>query len=118
MNKEYYYKMLENKRAFIYKEDYRLVCLITFYICNNIEKYIKVDPWKVLEDDPDGNICYIAQLITDKHIDNLKLSYKIKKDFKSYIQDNFKNVEIFKHVRYKNGILKNYREYSNATRCV
>ncbi len=118
MNKEYYYKMLKNGRGFIYKENDRLVCLITFYICNNIKKYIEVDPWKVLEDNPNGYICYIAQLITDKHIDNIKLAHKIKQEFKNYIQNNFKNVEIFKHIRFRNGIIKNYQEYSNAFRYI
>jgi len=106
MNRDYYRKMLEKNRLIPFYHNGKLKAIITFYITNDDERFIKADPWEVLDDEEDGFICYVAQLISDR--DCSPLSFKIWNDFKKYIENNFKNVEIIKWSRYKGGKVKTY----------
>ena len=88
----YYKEMLHRERLIPFFKNNKLVCFLTFYITDILEKYTQADAWEVLEDNPDGKICYISQLLTSKEPDNPKLSYEIWHRFKIYIKDNFNNV--------------------------
>ena len=93
--------MLQKNRLFPFIFNDRFVGFLTFYILQSNE-YIQ-DHWQIREDNPlAGEVCYIVQLITDKNLFNLKLSYSIWKTFKEYIKLNFKQVKTIKWVRWKN----------------
>ena len=112
MNKIYYQEMLKKERLIPFFKKDRLVCFITFFICNDETKYVNSDAWKVLDDNPDGEICYISQLLTSKSQDNPKLSYEIWHRFKIYIRDNFPSVKEICWRRWdkKNEIVKTYKK--------
>jgi len=73
---------------------------MTFYIGNKQDEFIRDDPWTVVEDNEDGCICYIDQLITDKDKNNPGLSYSIWAYFKEYIIDKYPNVNEITWARY------------------
>src|SRR3990167_5006881 len=89
VQKEYYHKMLSKGRLMPLFDKDRLGAFITFYITNDEKKYTESDSWDVLDDNPDGKICYLAQLITDKDPKNPSLSYQAWHEFKEYIKLNF-----------------------------
>lgn len=95
--------MLAKARLMPFFKGDRLVCFITFYICNEGEenKYLRDNMWSVEEDNPKGNLCWIDQLWTDKNKDNPKLSYEIWHRFKNYIKQNFPKVKKITWRRYK-----------------
>jgi len=82
----------------------RVKGFITYYIGDDDEdKYVRDDPWSIVEDDPKGNTCYIDQLITDKQPGNAKYSYQVFKEFKNHIRKCFPNVKYIRWNRVKNG---------------
>lgn len=92
VNNPYYKEMLKKERLIPFFKNNKLVCFITFFITNDESKYANADAWEVLDDNPDGEICYISQLLTSKAPDNPKLSYEIWHRFKIYIKNNFPSV--------------------------
>ncbi len=92
VNNPYYTEMLHKDRLIPFFKNNKMICFLSFYITDNLEKYIQADAWEVLDDNPDGKICYISQLLTSKEPDNPKLYYEIWHRFKIYIQNNFNNV--------------------------
>jgi len=96
--------MLDRNRLIPFFKGKRLVCTLSFYICNKGEedKYFRQDMWSVEDDNENGTICIVDHLITDKHPDNPKLSYEIWHRFKSYIKSNFPSVERIRWNRFKN----------------
>ena len=112
MNKIYYQEMLKKGRLIPFFKNNRLVCFITFFICNDESKYANTDAWEVLDDNPDGKICYISQLITDKNNDNPKLSYEIWHRFKIYVKNSFHNVKFICWRRWdrKTQTIKTYKK--------
>ena len=104
--RQYYYKMLEKNRLFpiATKESNNLGGFITFYIGNDENKYVRDNPWSVLEDEPEGGkICFVDQLITNKDKTNAQLSFKVWKEFKNYIKQRFHQVEQIRWNRQKGG---------------
>lgn len=115
MNTTYYKEMLKRNRLmpFIYQD--KLICFISFYIDNNIEKfYNRVDGWQIMEDNPQGSICYIDQLITDKtsHKLNSKLSYIVWKRLKNYIRLTFPSVKqlVWRRFDWNKNIVRTYKK--------
>jgi len=106
MDRDYYKRMLEKNRLIPFYHDGKLKAIITFYITDDDERFIKADPWEVLDDEEDGFICYVAQYIVDK--DTHKLSFRIWNYFKEYIRKNYPNVEVIRWARYKDGETKTY----------
>ena len=102
MYKTYYHTMLEKGRLVPFPIGNRLVCWITFYICNDGEedRYLRDNMWSVEEDNPDGNCCYIDHLVTDHNPNNPKLSYEIWHRFKDYIKRAFPNVQKIEWIRF------------------
>jgi len=105
--KEYYQSMLHKDRLlpFSTKNNQdngdRLVCIITFYIgINNKDKYIRDNMWSVIEDEPDGTICWVDHLITDKNPENPRLSYVVWHEFKKYIKTKHPQVKEIRWNRY------------------
>jgi len=102
MDRNYYKKMLEKNRLIPFYHDGKLKAIITFYITNDDERFIKADPWEVLDDEEDGFICYVAQYIVDKKFKSYKYSFQILRDFKDYLKNNFCNVKKMRWNRWKN----------------
>ena len=92
-DKLYYDIMLEKGRLFPYIKNEKLKCFITFYIADDISQYAEADPWKVLDDDCFGKICYISQMLTDKSSDNPRLAFDAWHHFKTYIKNSFPTVQ-------------------------
>ena len=84
--------MLRKGRLMPFFDGDRLGAFITFYITDDVRLYINAYPWTIMEDNPEGTICYISQLITDKNLKNAKLSYETWRRFKEYIKKNFSQV--------------------------
>lgn len=112
INKTYYAEMLKKDRLIPFFKNDRLVCFISFYICDDETKYINSDPWEVLDDDPNGKVCYISQLLTSKEPDNPKLSYEIWHRFKIYIKNSFPSVRYISWRRWdrKTETVKTYKK--------
>lgn len=110
LRKQHYFKMLKNGRLIPFIPNGSLIAFLTFYITDNAMPYVNADPWDVLEDNPNGRICYINQLMTTNDKGNARLSYGIWCNFKKYIKDNFKNVECIYWRRWneKEKIVKEY----------
>lgn len=94
IDKKYYQEMLRKHRLIPIIKNKKLICVITFYITNDESLYIKSDPWEVLQDEDNGKICYVSQIISDKNYDNHKLSITVWRHFKVYIKNNFPSVKV------------------------
>jgi hypothetical protein len=99
--KQYYYDMAQRDRLFIFYHNERKVCLITFYITDNVSKYINRFQWETIDDSKNGYICYIDHLYTDKDFNNKVISHKIWHYFIEHIKKNFPQVEMIYWVRAK-----------------
>jgi len=115
VNNPYYTEMLHKGRLIpFFTKDIRLICFISFYLGNENEesKFIRDNMWDVLEDNPDGDTCFIDQLWTDKVYENKRLSYGIWRRFKFYIQYNFPSVKLIRWNRYnrKTNKVKTYKK--------
>ena len=108
----YYEKMLQKDRMIPFFKGNRLICFFTFYITDDETKYINSDAWEVLEDNPNGKICYISQLFTNKVYADRKLSYEVWHRFKKYIKSSFPTVEIISWRRWnkESETVKTYRK--------
>lgn len=108
--KKYYRNMAIMGRLLPLRVGDRLGGFITFYIGDDDEKYIRNNPWILLDDDPEGTIAYIDQLITDKHLSNPKLSLEVWRYIKGFFKNNYPNVKCIKWVR--GGKRRTYELYS------
>ena len=76
--------------------------LITFYLGNgNPDKYVRDDMWKVLQDEGEkGDTVYVDQVLCDKDTNHFKYSFKIWKQFKSFLKQ-YKNIKSIRWNRFK-----------------
>lgn len=111
-HKQYYEKMVEKGRLIPFVSNGVLHGFLTFYITNNETNFNNSDPWAVLEDNPEGNIVYIAQLITNKDPDNVRLIHRHYSGFIKYIKENFKNVNTvyWRQWDFKKKVLKVFKK--------
>ena len=113
--KEYYWRMLERERLVPIRFGSRMVGFITYYIGTNPDKYVRDNPWDVLDDEPTvGTVCFVDQLITDKNYENWKYSRKVWHDFRDFIRNSYPNVEVIRWNRVKEGVVHVY--YKSITR--
>ncbi len=92
----YYHKMRDRNRLIpVYDSDGNLVALFTFYIGNDDSKYIRNNPWTVLEDDETGNICYLDQFLSKKKA-GIKLTLEGWKWIRKYFMESFPQVRCIK----------------------
>lgn len=108
MNKceqEYYHQMLLRERLIPLYRGNKLGGLLTFFIGDgNIDKYVRNDPWTIIDDEPDtGHVCYVDQLITDKNINNRKYSWAVITNFIRYIQEKYPLVDTVRWNHLKGG---------------
>ena len=91
--KQYYFDMMAKGRLMPIVIEDRFLGFITFYITNDESVYADADPWDVLEDNSEGHICYIAQLLTDKNSKNPSIFFSKWCSFKEHIKRNFPSVD-------------------------
>lgn len=98
---DYYKYMIANERALTYGTG---KALITFFIGMpyDRQRFLDKEPWTIIDDDPDGTMCYVDQMITDKD-DNNKHSYILWKLLIDHIRNKFVNVTTLTWNRYKGG---------------
>jgi hypothetical protein len=101
IQKQHYQEMLQRKRLVPFIEGDRLVCFITYYLSSKQDIHKYITPWKTIDDDDKGSICYISQLITDNHSRNPYLSYDIWARFKDYIKVTHPTVTTISWRRWK-----------------
>ena len=112
VNNPYYKEMLKRNRLlpFFYKG--KMICFISFFIGNKNEegKFVRDDPWSVLDDDSNGDMCFIDQLWTNKtsHWINHKLTYMVWHNFKNFIKENYPQAEYIYFRRWKNNKVNIY----------
>ena len=67
IDKTYYNKMLKKGRLIPFIIGDKLIGFVSFYITNDVNKYLRDDPWTVLEDEPEtGKVCWVDQCWTQK----------------------------------------------------
>jgi hypothetical protein len=103
---DYYKDMMTKDRLIPIVKGNVLIGIITYYIgsSDNIDKYVRDDPWTVLDDEPTtGDICFIDQLIGDKEYKNFKESFKIFSMVCDHIQSKYPQVQLIRWNRVKKG---------------
>ncbi len=110
---EYYYEMAKRDRLMMFHKNNKLQWFVTYYIGNgNSNKYIRNDPWTVLDDEPKtGTICYIDQLIANGDKINPRRLLEAFSYFTDLIKSQFPRVEHVRWNRFKNGKVFVYRKY-------
>lgn len=102
----YYYEMLRRSRLIPLKYDGKFIGIITFFIGDgNPEKYIRDDSWSVVDDEPNGDVCYVDHVIGNKHNDNRQYALRAYRDFKEYIREHFPRVQLIRGNRWKHNRL-------------
>ncbi len=112
LRKDYYFQMLQKGRLMPFFDGKRMVAFITFYITNNMRRYVEADPWAVLDDDCHGDVCYISQMLTTRNKDDGRLNFQVWHRFKEYIKKNFGNVKSIHWRRWdkERSIVKEYKK--------
>lgn len=111
----YYHKMRDKNRLIPVKDsDGKLIAMFTFYIGDNDDKYIRDNPWTVLEDNEKGTTVYIDQFISKKKA-GIKLTLEGWKWIKQYFIETFPQVQCIKWAR--KGRVKTYVYTKDYERC-
>jgi len=91
--KQYYRKMLEMDRGYLFIKDKHVAAVLTFLIGSDDDKYLyKRSPWVLIGDEPDGDTVYIDQLLVKEH-EAKGCIHKEFHQFLSYIKEKFPNVK-------------------------
>ena len=108
IDKSYYNKMLKKGRLIPFIIGNKLIGFVSFYITNNVNKYLRDDPWTVLDDEPEtGKVCWIDQVWTAKNAH--KYSFKIWHRLKQHLRTNYSQVETIRWNRYRHNKTKEYQ---------
>ena len=99
--------MKNNNRLLPFRVDGNIEGFVTFYITNNVDKFIDRDPWEFRDDDEDGENIYIDQCLTHH---NVNKPIFIWSAIKEYISLHYPKVKKIIWVRNKHGKLIR-REY-------
>ena len=93
--------MLKKGRLIPFIVGDKLIGFVSFYITNDVNKYLRDDPWTVLDDEPEtGKVCYVDQCWTNKGAH--KYSFEIWKRLKQFIKINYPLVKKIRWNRWKN----------------
>ena len=94
----YYHKMKERNRLFRISLDNKVKGLITFYIGSWSEKYVRDNPWEVMNDEPEtGTVCFVDHLLVpNKEKENPRYSFTIWNMLKNYIHKNYPKVRLIR----------------------
>jgi len=107
---EYYGNMLEKNRLVPVIYNNELISFVTFYIGNSEDerKYVRDDMWSVIDDDINGDTCFVDQAWSNKEIKCNGHQFRICKQFYDYVKNNFKNVKTIRWNRWKNNKVNIY----------
>lgn len=109
IDKTYYSTMLKKGRLIPFIMGDKLIGFVSFYITNDVNKYLRDDPWTVLDDEPKtGKICYIDQVWTNKNIH--RHSFEIWRRLKLFISVEYPQVKIIRWNRWKDDKLKEFKK--------
>lgn len=98
--REYYHEMSRRGRLIPIRGKQGVKALITYYVGDDDSKYLRNNPWTVLEDNPlKGETVYIDQLITDKEVGNSQYSWAVFGYLKEYFKYRFPQVKRMKWLR-------------------
>ena len=99
----YYTLMLTRDRLIPITVAGRMVGFITYFIGSDASKYVREDPWSAIDDNPDGSICFVDQLITNKDKENPKYSRTVLKSLIDIIRTKHPSVHVIRWNRHKRG---------------
>ena len=105
--RNYYHRMNKAHRLLPFRINGNIAGFVTFYITNNVDKFINRDPWEFLDDEEDGEEAYIDQCLTHR---NVRSPMEIWNYVKDYLSRNYPNIKKITWVRNKHGKLIR-REY-------
>ena len=110
IDKTYYNKMLKKGRLIPFIIGDKLIGFVSFYITNDVNKYLRDDPWTVMEDEPEtGKVCWVDQVWVKNEYRCCKYSFKIWHRLKQYLKTNYPQVEKVRWNRYRHNITKEYQ---------
>jgi len=97
---QYYYDMLSRGRAAIILNDGHVAGVLTFFVGDDDKKFLTHHvPWTIVEDDPNGTIFYIDQLLSSKVRNMGDNIHNLLSDILRDSKKKFKNINKVKWVR-------------------
>ncbi len=107
--RSYYHKMKRRERLIPIIKDNKVAGLLTFFIGNgDVSKYVRADSWSIVDDDINGDTCYIDHLVTDGKRQNPYKSIAVWRFIKSYIKQRFPSVVRIRWNRFRENKVKTY----------
>jgi len=103
----YYTEMLLRERLIPIRIEGKLIGIITYFIGDNTDKFVRNEPFDVLDDDKYGKGIYIDQLIVDGQVSQKK-AFKALKMLKFIIKEKHPNAEYIRWNRHKRGVSNVY----------
>lgn len=98
--KRYYYDMIRRDRSALVLCDGKLVSVVTFFIGNDDERFLTHHvPWTIVEDDPNGTIVYIDQMITYKGRATHAFIHREFTNLLRSLKEKFPNIKTVKWIR-------------------
>ena len=110
---EYYFEMKRRNRLIpVRDKNGCLAGFFTFFIGNgNPQKYVNKDSWSVVDDETNGDTCYIDHLIRNTEYKQRVNSFSVWKSLKQYIKLNYPLVNKLRWNRWKNNKVKTHLKY-------
>lgn len=114
-----YYQELLNRGRLIPILDIRnnVIGAFNFYIVNVDNKYLYSDDFKIIEDDVDGNICFIDHLFMDRKKNHADIAHVVFTNIIKLIKEQYPQIEYLKWCRYKDGRRYIFSKYIGGIRC-
>jgi len=100
---EYYAKMAKRDRIFSFRKDGKFYGLITFLVGNSDNKFVRDDPWSIVEDENNGQIVYIDQFLSNRDNTDMKSRVTFWNELKTYLKLRFSDARCIKWNRYRDG---------------
>ena len=98
--KRYYWDMLERDRGVLITHDEKLVSIVTFFVGDDDAKFLLYHkPWEVVEDNPDGTVLYIDQMLTYKGRETHKFIHSEFNNLLKELRTKFPNIKTVKWIR-------------------
>lgn len=88
----------------LFDDNNKMIAFITYYFgTGDMSKYINRDPWSIIEDEPNGDIMYIDQIISNKKEGNQVYSWQVWRNLIKYTKKIYPKVKEILWRRYKEG---------------
>ena len=94
--KYYFHKMnLKGRLLFGYSSENKVIGVVTFFLTNDPNRFIRDDIWSVPKEDENGKYIYLDRIVTNRNIDLASQLEILKK----YFDYQFPNKQIIWHSR-------------------